>query len=95
MIVSTFGPTDHPTEADPVALAGDLAKYVKDNMLDGVDVDYEDFKAMDAKDGHAEKWLIDFTKALRKELPAPQFILSHAPVAPWSVDGRKLLLFSH
>jgi hypothetical protein len=56
-------------------------------MLDGVDVDYEDFDAMNLKDGRSEKWLIDFTTALRKELPAPKFILTHAPVAPWSVYG--------
>jgi chitinase len=89
LIVSAFGETDHPTGADPVALAGKLAAFVKDNKLDGVDVDYEDLAAMDAKDGHAEQWLINFTKALRDKLPSKDYILTHAPLAPWYVREYK------
>jgi hypothetical protein len=33
---------------------------------------------MDAGDGRAEQWLIDFTKALRSELPQGRYILTHA-----------------
>ena len=29
------------------------------------------------------KWLITFTKVLRGRLPAGQYTISHAPVAPW------------
>lgn len=39
--------------------------------------------AMDKENGKAEQWLIDYTKALRAELPSGQYILTHAPVAPW------------
>jgi chitinase len=48
--------------------------------LDGADVDYEDMAAMNKQDGSAEKWLVDFTKALRAKLPSPQYIITHAPV---------------
>ncbi|KZP16575.1 glycoside hydrolase family 18 protein [Athelia psychrophila] len=85
LIVSLFGSTDVPTSsgADPVKTAQTMAAWVKKYSLDGVDVDYEDFGAMDARDGSAENWLISFTKALRVELPVGQYILTHAPVAPW------------
>ncbi|KAJ2976768.1 hypothetical protein NUW54_g11515 [Trametes sanguinea] len=38
---------------------------------------------MDKSDGSAESWLATFTQQLRTQLPQGQFILSHAPVAPW------------
>jgi hypothetical protein len=38
--------------------------------LDGVDVDYEDFNAINSGTGSAENWLVSFTKQLRKQLPA-------------------------
>jgi hypothetical protein len=42
-MVSAFGGTDAPTTAgkDPVQTASDMAKWVIDNGLDGIDVDYE------------------------------------------------------
>ncbi|KZP12797.1 glycoside hydrolase family 18 protein [Athelia psychrophila] len=85
LIVSLFGSTDVPTSsgADPVKTAQTMAAWVKEYSLDGVDVDYEDFNAMDAQNGSAENWLISFTNALRAELPVGQYILTHAPVAPW------------
>lgn len=43
----------------------------------------QDFKAINAQDGKAEAWLITFTKTLRDALPAGQYTLTHAPVAPW------------
>ncbi|KAL0576275.1 hypothetical protein V5O48_005719 [Marasmius crinis-equi] len=85
LIVSLFGATDAPTStgADPIATANTMAAWVKQFGLDGVDVDYEDFNAMNAGDGRAEKWLADFTRQLRVQLPQGSFILTHAPVAPW------------
>lgn len=99
LIVSAFGETDTPTSngADPTTTAQDLAKFVTGELrssccnlgfdtgvdfdLDGIDVDYEDFDAM--KSGTAEAWLTTFTKAARDALPQGDYILSHAPVAPW------------
>ncbi|CDO78090.1 Glycoside Hydrolase Family 18 protein [Trametes cinnabarina] len=85
LIVSAFGSTDAPTSsgADPTSTANTMAAWVKQFDLDGIDVDYEDFNAMDKSDGSAESWLATFTRQLRTQLPQGQFILSHAPVAPW------------
>ncbi|EIW79383.1 glycoside hydrolase family 18 protein [Coniophora puteana RWD-64-598 SS2] len=85
MIVSAFGSTDAPTSsgADPTTTANNLAAFVKQYSLDGVDIDYEDFNAINAQDGKAEAWLSTFTTALRAQLPAGDYIISHAPVAPW------------
>lgn len=85
LIVSAFGSTDAPTSSgyDPTTIANDLAAFVLKYDLDGVDIDYEDFNAMNAENGSAETWLTTFTKALRKKLPQGQYILTHAPVAPW------------
>ncbi|OCH87393.1 glycoside hydrolase family 18 protein [Obba rivulosa] len=83
LMVSAFGSTDVPTStgADPTNTANTFAAWVKQYDLDGIDVDYEDFDAMDA--GTGEAWLVTFTTQLRNQLPAGQFIITHAPVAPW------------
>lgn len=56
LLVSVFGSTDTPTTsgADPVATANTFAAWVKKYQLDGVDVDYEDFDAINAGDGSGE-----------------------------------------
>ncbi|KAK0488963.1 glycoside hydrolase [Armillaria novae-zelandiae] len=80
LIVSVFGSTDKPTSnrADPIATANTMSEWVKQYDLDGIDVDYEDLKAVDAGDGKAEDWIISFTKQLRRQLPQGQYILTHA-----------------
>ncbi|KAH9892470.1 glycoside hydrolase [Cubamyces lactineus] len=85
IVVSAFGSTDAPTTsgADPVDTANTMAQWVLDNQLDGIDVDYEDLSAMNARDGSAEQWLVTFTQTLRKKLPKGHYLLTHAPVAPW------------
>ncbi|TFK51101.1 glycoside hydrolase [Heliocybe sulcata] len=85
LLVSAFGSTDVPTTAgaDPVATANTMAAWVKQYDLDGIDVDYEDLNAMTAGDGKAEAWLTAFTKQLRVHLPRNQYIITHAPLAPW------------
>ncbi|PIL36385.1 hypothetical protein GSI_00073 [Ganoderma sinense ZZ0214-1] len=85
IIASAFGATDLPTTsgANAVSTANTMAQWVKTNGLDGIDVDYEDLTAMNKGDGAAEKWVSDFTTTLRKTLPQGQYILSHAPLAPW------------
>jgi hypothetical protein len=66
---------------DPIGIAKDLASFVTEYELDGVDVDYEDFAAFNKGDGSAIGWLIALTIELRSLLPSP-YIISHAPVAP-------------
>ncbi|TFY60414.1 hypothetical protein EVG20_g7425 [Dentipellis fragilis] len=85
LLVSAFGSTDAPTSAgaDPVATANTMAAWVKQYDLDGIDVDYEDFNAFDGSSGSAVTWLESFTKQLRNQLPQGQYIITHAPVAPW------------
>ncbi|VDB96175.1 unnamed protein product [Peniophora sp. CBMAI 1063] len=88
VIVSAFGADPQPTTdgKDATSQANNLAQFVIDNDLDGVDVDYEDFDAFDNADDKGAKainWLITFTQVLRDRLPAGQYTISHAPVAPW------------
>ncbi len=66
-----------------------MAKWVKSNGLDGIDVDYEDLSAMNRGDGKAEKWVSQFTQTLRKTLPKGQYILTHAPLAPWLAPNHQ------
>jgi len=90
LIVSAFGSTDTPTSAgaNPTTTAQNLAAFVSQYGLDGVDVDYEDLNAFNKGDGSAENWLITFTTALRAALPSGA-ILTHAPLAPWfQPNGR-------
>ncbi|KAJ7873427.1 glycoside hydrolase family 18 protein [Mycena leptocephala] len=88
LIVSAYGAGPNPTSAgdDPTAAANFIANYVKTFNLDGVDVDYEDFGAIETA-GTAVAWLSTFTRALRAQLPQGQYILTHAPVAPWFSPG--------
>ncbi|KAF7370558.1 Glycoside hydrolase family 18 protein [Mycena sanguinolenta] len=85
VMVSAFGSDDVPTttNVDPIAMANTMGNWVIEFGLDGIDVDYEDFNAFDAGDGKAEEWLISFTTQLRTILPQGQYIITHAPVAPW------------
>ncbi|KAJ6518858.1 glycoside hydrolase family 18 protein [Mycena sanguinolenta] len=85
VMVSAFGSDDVPTSTnvDPIAMANTMGNWVIEFGLDGIDVDYEDFNAFDAGDGKAEEWLISFTTQLRTILPQGQYIITHAPVAPW------------
>jgi len=84
-LVSAFGYGDNPVTdgKNPVTVANELAAFVKQYNLDGVDADFEDFGSLLNDNGKAEKWLSDFTTQLRKQLPAGQYIITHAPVAPW------------
>nr|GAT53181.1 glycoside hydrolase family 18 protein [Mycena chlorophos] len=84
LIVSAFGSGSVPTSSgyDPTATAEYIANYVIEYGLAGVDVDYEDFDAVETS-GTAVAWLTTFTQALRSQLPQGQYILTHAPVAPW------------
>ena len=85
-MVSAFGATQEPTTAgfDPVDCGLKLAKFVKDNLFDGVDIDWEDTGAFQR--GTGEDWLITLTKTLRANLPADA-IITHAPQAPYFSKG--------
>ncbi|KIJ62462.1 carbohydrate-binding module family 5 protein [Hydnomerulius pinastri MD-312] len=85
LVVSLFGSTETPTSSgyDPIDTANTMAAWVTEYGVQGVDIDYEDFAAFDAGTGAAEQWLGNFTTQLRTLLPQGEYILTHAPVAPW------------
>lgn len=80
-MVSAFGDSEFPTSAgeDPIACGYALGNFVKNNNLDGADIDWEDNTAMNK--GTGEQWLIKFTLAVREIIP--DLVLSHAPQAPY------------
>lgn len=88
VLVSAFGATEWPTTSgeDPVQTAQALAQFVKDNQLDGVDLDYEDNTAMDS--GVGVNWIVNCTNTLRSLLPASSgYIITHAPQAPYFMSS--------
>ena len=76
--MSAFGATEMPTGQDPSSVATSLAKWVLDNNLDGVDIDYDN-ETMSTST--AENWLIAFQNKLRSLLP--NHLITHAPQAPY------------
>ena len=89
LVVSAFGQTELPTSAglDPAVLAGQMAQFVLNTDLDGIDVDWEEFDLVTEQPNVGEQWLATFTQMLRSQLPKGQFILSHAPIGPWFQPG--------
>ena len=85
ILVSAFGATEFPTTQGLPAKKTclELAQFVKDNDLDGLDFDWEDNGAMDA--GTGEEWLIECTKAARTILPVGKYLITHAPQAPYFI----------
>ena len=92
VMVSAFGETSLPTThyIDPEAVGENLAMFVIENQLDGVDLDYEDNAAMEA--GTAVPWLITMTEAMldtfASSAPGQFFYISHAPQAPYFMDEK-------
>ncbi|KZV81243.1 glycoside hydrolase [Exidia glandulosa HHB12029] len=82
--ISLFGSEDYPLtyKGDPTIIAQKAADFVKQNNLDGVDVDYEDTGSFN-QNGDGENFLITLTQELRKALPSPQYLISHAPQSPY------------
>ena len=83
LMVSAFGATDHPQSSGRSAesVATELADFVKNNNLDGIDIDYEEIDLFGS--GQSLPWLVALQTSLRKQLPSPQYVISHAPLAPW------------
>ncbi|EIM84114.1 chitinase, partial [Stereum hirsutum FP-91666 SS1] len=90
LVASAFGATDKPTSAGESAtsLGASMGQWVLDNGVDGLDIDYEDLDAFNAGNGNAENWLISFTQTVRSKLPVGQYIVTHAPLAPWFAPNK-------
>jgi chitinase len=88
ILISAFGAAEWPTSGgvNPTTSAQNLAAIVKEYGFDGADIDWEDNNAMDA--GTGEQWLITFQNALRAELPEGQYLISHAPQAPYFIIDK-------
>ncbi|KAI0651126.1 chitinase [Trametes meyenii] len=91
LVVSAFGESDIPTQQDPATVANTLSTFVLNTDLDGIDVDYEDTVTISGSAGVGEAWLTTLTQTLRQKLPQGQFILSHAPLAPWFLPNANPL----
>lgn len=90
LLVSAFGSTETPTSSgfNATDCGLKIAKFVIDNQLDGVDIDWEDTGSFQKGDKSGENWLITITKVLRQNLPAGS-IITHAPQAPY-FSGKAL-----
>ena len=90
VLVSAFGGTSFPTSAGvPATACGEnLAQFVIDMQLDGVDLDYEDNDAMSA--GTAVPWLIELMEAMLKKFKATgrRYIITNAPQAPYFMNKK-------
>lgn len=90
VLISAFGATQFPTtQGIPATACGEnLAQYVIDMQLDGVDLDYEDNSAME--NGTAVPWLVEMTDAMVKKFKATgkEYLIHHAPQAPYFMDGK-------
>lgn len=90
VLISAFGANSFPTtQGVPATPCGEnLAKFIIDNQLDGVDLDYEDKVAME--NGTAVPWLVEMTEAMLKKFAATgqTYIILHAPQAPYFMDGK-------
>ena len=90
VLISAFGSTSFPTSSgiSATACGENLAQFVIDMQLDGVDLDYEDNQAMN--EGKAVPWLIEMTDAMVKKFKAAgkKYIMTNAPQAPYFMDGH-------
>lgn len=72
-------------------IAEALAIFINNNQLDGVDIDWEDTAAFQGKAGYnGIDFLVALTKELRKRLPSPRYLISHAPQPPYLVANSYL-----
>ncbi len=90
VLISAFGATQFPTTEgiSATACGENLAQFVIDYQLDGVDLDYEDNAAMES--GTSVPWLVEMTNAMLKKFKASgkRYIILHAPQAPYFMDGK-------
>lgn len=86
VLVSMGGSTDTPFSKDANSLGQQVAKWAKDNYLDGVDFDLENFDVGFRAGGLSAQqtvdWVVALTNGARNVLGSGG-IISHAPQAPY------------
>lgn len=86
VLVSLGGSTDSPFGQDAVAVGNRVATWAKNNYLDGVDFDLENFasgfRGGSLNDAQTINWVANVTNAARNTL-GPGGIISHAPQGPY------------
>jgi len=86
VLVSFGGATDSPFGHDANQLGQKVAQWAKDNYLDGVDFDLENFdsgfKGGSLNEQQTVDWVANLTNSARNTLGAGAFI-SHAPQSPY------------
>ncbi len=71
-------------------MADKLVAFIKENNLDGIDLDFEDTSAFkDTASYNGRQFLIDLTLELKKKLPIGQEI-AHAPQPPYFRKGTEI-----
>ena len=81
LMVSAFGATEEPEREGygAVECGEKFVKFVRENKMDGVDIDYEDSESF--RNGTGEQWVSTFTRVVRAAFPF--LIISHAPQSPY------------
>jgi len=86
VLVSVGGSTDSPFSRSANSVGEAAAKWAKDNHLDGVDFDLENFgpgfKGGSLSENQTVQWVADVTNAARNVLGSGG-IISHAPQGPY------------
>ncbi|WDE13762.1 glycosyl hydrolase family 18 protein [Thalassomonas haliotis] len=83
--------TYHQLAGNETELAANIACFITDNQLNGVDIDFEDTAAFTGGAGYSGvDFLVKLTRALREILPAPQYLITHAPQPPYLASGNPM-----
>lgn len=74
---------------DPVALGRLHGEIVRESGLDGLDNDLEDFQASMVQNHDVAEWIVQYTRAVRSQIPRGKYALSTAPIAPWFTTNEQ------
>ncbi|KAF8236846.1 glycoside hydrolase [Tricholoma matsutake] len=84
IMVSVGGGDVKPTTDKwvPADAANNVAQFVKQNALDGVDLDWEDSQAYALDGQQCLDWIVNYTQVLRNNL-GNEYIISHSPASAY------------
>ncbi|WP_281558848.1 glycosyl hydrolase family 18 protein [Thalassomonas sp. RHCl1] len=83
--------TYHQLAGNETELAQNIACFITENQLNGVDIDFEDTGAFTGSAGYnGVDFLVNLTRALRATLPAANSLITHAPQPPYLECGNPM-----